>query len=161
MRSRNAEAVRVLGLVGLLLGCGSHSQDSDAEPQPSEHTAEVALEVENHGWSDIVVSLVRGTSVERLGMVGGLKSETFVFPYRRLGAGTDVRLRAYPIGRDAADARDLDLEEASLLVSSTSTTEPTPTTPSSACSTMTAFSIRLRRIVMRRSSRPCSFFASW
>jgi hypothetical protein len=98
MRSRSAEAVRVLGLIGLLLGCGSRSEDADAEPQLAEHTAEVALEVENHGWSDIVISLVRGTSVERLGMVGGLNTETFVFPYRKLGAGTDVRLRAYPIG---------------------------------------------------------------
>lgn len=102
MRSRSAEAVRVLGLIGLLLGCGSRSEDADAEPQPAEHTAEVALEVENHGWSDIVISLVRGTSVERLGMVGGLNTETFVFPYRKLGAGTDVRLRAYPIGGPSA-----------------------------------------------------------
>ena len=49
-----------------------------------------------------MISLVRGTAVERLGMVGGLKSETFVFPYRKLGAGTDVRLRAYPIGGPSA-----------------------------------------------------------
>ena len=35
-------------------------------------------------------------------MVGGLKSETFVFPYRKLGVGTDVRLRAYPIGGPSA-----------------------------------------------------------
>ena len=88
-----------LGLVGLLLGCASRSEkDSDAESPPPEHTAELALEVENHGWSDIVISLVRGTSVERLGMVGALNTETFVFPFRKLGVGTDVRLRAYPIG---------------------------------------------------------------
>lgn len=94
--------VQLLGLVGLLVGCGSHSKESHAEPQPAEHNAELALEVENHGWSDIVISLVRGTAVERLGMVGGLKSETFVFPYRKLGVGTDVRLRAYPIGGPSA-----------------------------------------------------------
>jgi hypothetical protein len=94
--------MRILGLVVLLLGCGSRSEEAEADPPAPEHTAEVALEVENHGWSDIVVSLVRGTSVERLGMVRGLKSETFVFPYRRLGAGTDVRLRAYPIGGPSA-----------------------------------------------------------
>jgi hypothetical protein len=89
---------QLLGLVGLLLGCASRPEDSDAETQPSAHTAEMALEVENHGWSDIVISLVRGTAVERLGMVRGLTTETFVFPYRKLGGGTDVRLRAYPIG---------------------------------------------------------------
>ncbi len=98
MRSRSAEVVQILGLVGLLLGCGSRSKDSDEEEPVPEQTAELAVEVENHGWSDIVVSLVRGSSVERLGMVGGLKTETFVFPYRKLGAGSDVRLRAYPIG---------------------------------------------------------------
>ena len=98
MQGRRAEQMRVLGLIGLLLGCGSRSEQADDDPPPPEHNAEVALEVENHGWSDIVISLVRGTSVERLGMVGGLNTQTFVFPYRKLGAGTDVRLRAYPIG---------------------------------------------------------------
>jgi hypothetical protein len=102
MRGRRAEVMRILGLVVLLLGCGSRSEEAEADPPAPEHTAEVALEVENHGWNDIVVSLVRGTSVEQLGMMRGLKSETFVFPYRRLGAGTDVRLRAYPIGGPSA-----------------------------------------------------------
>ena len=98
MRSRRNEVTRMLGLVGLLLGCASRSDDPDAEPLLSETTAEVALEVENHAWSDIVIYLVRGTAVDRLGMVGALNTETFVFPYRKLGVGTDVRLRAYPIG---------------------------------------------------------------
>jgi hypothetical protein len=98
MRSRSAEVVQILGLVGLLVGCGSRSKDSDADVPAPENTAELAVEVENHGWSDIVISLVRGTAVERLGMVGGLTTETFVFPYRKLGASSDVRLRAYPIG---------------------------------------------------------------
>jgi hypothetical protein len=99
MRGRTAEMARILGLVGLLLGCASKSEDADAEPL-KEHTAEVALEVENHGWSDIVIYLVRGTSVDRLGMVGSLSTQTFVFPYRMLGVGTDVQLRADPIGND-------------------------------------------------------------
>jgi hypothetical protein len=98
MGSRRAQLMRMLGLAGLLLGCASRSEDADAEPQPAEATAEVALEVENHNWSDIIIYLVRGTSADRLGMVGSLNSQTFVFPYRRLGVGTDVRLRAYPIG---------------------------------------------------------------
>ena len=102
MRSRLAGVARILGLIMLLLGCGSRSKEgAESEPEP-EHTAEVALEVENHSWSDIVISLVRGTAVERLGMVGALNSETFVFPYRKLGVGTDVRLRAYPIGGPSA-----------------------------------------------------------
>ncbi len=54
--------------------------------------------MENHGWSDVVIYLVRGTAVERLGTVGSLNTKTFVFPYRKLGVGNDVRLRADPIG---------------------------------------------------------------
>jgi hypothetical protein len=103
MRSRWAGVAPIVGLIGLLLGCGSRTKEGEeAEPPPPEHTADVAVEVENHSWSDIVISLVRGTAVERLGMVGALKSETFVFPYRKLGVGTDVRLRAYPIGGPSA-----------------------------------------------------------
>jgi hypothetical protein len=98
MRGRSAGAVRQLGLIGLLLGCAGKSDDADAEPMAAEATAEVALEVENHAWSDIVIYLVRGTAADRLGTVGALNTETFVFPYRRLGVGSDVRLRAYPIG---------------------------------------------------------------
>jgi hypothetical protein len=98
MRGWRAAAVRMVGLVGLLLGCGGKSQDEKTEVEPSRANAEVALEVENHGWSDIVIYLVRGTAADRLGMVGSLNTETFVLPYRKLGIGNDVRLRAYPIG---------------------------------------------------------------
>jgi hypothetical protein len=98
MRGSRAAAVRMLGLVALLLGCAGKSEDKDQEVEPSRDNAEVALEVENHGWSDIVIYLVRGTALDRLGMVGALNTKTFVFPYRKLGIGSDVRLRADPIG---------------------------------------------------------------
>lgn len=97
MRSSSGTAMRKLGLVALLVGCATRSQEEqDAEPSRSD--TEVALEVENHGWSDIVIYLVRGTAVDRLGMVGSLNTRTFVFPYRKLGIGNDIRLRADPIG---------------------------------------------------------------
>ena len=100
MRGTTMVAARLLGLVALLLGCAGRSEDAqrDDDLAPGHSNAEVALEVENHGWADIVIYLVRGTSAERLGMVGSLNTKTFVFPYRRLGAGLDVRLRADPIG---------------------------------------------------------------
>ena len=92
--------VQGLGLAGLLLGCASRSEspDQDQDVEPSQSNAEVALEVENHSWSDINIYLVRGTATERLGTVGSLNTKTFVFPFRRLGTGTDVRLMADPIG---------------------------------------------------------------
>jgi len=102
MRGLSAAAMRKLGLVALLLGCAAKSEDEDQDVEPSRYDAETALEVENHGWSDIVIYLVRGTAVDRLGMVGSLNTKTFVFPFRRLGTGNDVRLRADPIGDSRA-----------------------------------------------------------
>jgi hypothetical protein len=98
MRGSRGAAVRMVGLVVLLLGCAGKSEDKDQDVEPSRDNMELALEVENHGWSDIVIYLVRGTAVDRLGMVGALNTKSFVFPYRKLGTGTDVRLRADPIG---------------------------------------------------------------
>ena len=98
MRGSRAVAVGMLGLVALLLGCAGKSEGEDQDVEPSRDDAEVALEVENHGWSDIVIYLVRSTAVDRLGMVGALNTKSFVIPYRKLGIGGDVRLRADPIG---------------------------------------------------------------
>jgi hypothetical protein len=87
-------SVPLLALSVLLLGCAGRKPVE----QGSLQNAEVAVEVESHNWSDVVIYLVRGTAAERLGMVGSLKTQTFVLPYRRLGGGADVQLRAYPIG---------------------------------------------------------------
>lgn len=92
----------MVGLVALLLGCAGKSKDEDQDVEPSRYDAETALEVENHGWSDIVIYLVRGTASDRVGMVGALNTITFVFPFRRLGTGNDIRLRADPIGDSRA-----------------------------------------------------------
>jgi hypothetical protein len=83
----------------LLLGCAHRG---DVPPgEIGDRNAEVALEVESHNWSDVVIYLVRGGNTERLGTVGALNTETFVLPFRRMGTGGDVRLRAYPIGGPA------------------------------------------------------------
>jgi len=78
----------------LLMACVHRGSGEEVEGA----NAEIALEVESHNWSDIVIYLVKGSSTERLGTVGALNTETFVFPFRRLGIGGDVRLRADPIG---------------------------------------------------------------
>jgi hypothetical protein len=101
MASRDAAAGIAAGLLviaALLAGCAGKAEDPDPDVEPARSSAEVGLEVENQGWSDIVIYLVRGTAVDRLGMVGSLNTKTFVFPFRKLGVGTDVRLRADPIG---------------------------------------------------------------
>jgi hypothetical protein len=96
MRVAWAWVTRAGLMAAVLSGCASRGPATD--DGSARHNAEIALEVENHGWSDVVIYLVRGNASERLGMVGSLSSETFVFPFRRLGIGGDVRLRADPIG---------------------------------------------------------------
>ena len=86
-------AALLLG-ASLFVACIHRGPGDEAESS----NAEIALEVESHNWSDIVIYLVKGSSVERLGTVGSLNTETVVFPFRRLGIGGDVRLRADPIG---------------------------------------------------------------
>jgi hypothetical protein len=75
--------------------CGSsrHSKES-----PSPGNSEVLLEVENHHWSDIVIYLMNGGQSQRLGMVSGVSTNKFVFPYRQIATGGRVRLRAHPVG---------------------------------------------------------------
>ena len=69
------------------------SDSSSAEPK-----AEIALEVESHHWSDIIIYLMNGGQSERLGMVNAVSNKQFVFPYRKLTAGGRPRLRAYAVG---------------------------------------------------------------
>jgi hypothetical protein len=87
-----------LSLLALLLpACGLFSS-RQPESASSQSNAEIALEVESHHWSDIVVYLMNGSHSERLGLVNGLSSKQFVFPFRKLTSGGKARLRAYAVG---------------------------------------------------------------
>jgi hypothetical protein len=91
--------IRVLTVSVLCLAstsaCGSarHLKES-----PSPDNSEIQLEVENHHWSDVVVYLMNGSQSQRLGTVGGVSTDRFIFPYRQLATGGRVRLRAHPVG---------------------------------------------------------------
>ena len=90
-------------------GCGG-ARSTASEEDPAVN-AQVAIEVENHNYSDIVIYLVRGNHAQRLGMVTGLSTSQYVVPYRSLGTGGDARLRAYPIGGPRAfTSEDLNVQ---------------------------------------------------
>lgn len=97
-RALGSGVVLALAAAALLLGCAHRGTGGEGDAR----NAEVALEVQSHNWSDVVIYLVRGGGTERIGMVSALTTRTFVLPFRRLGTGADVRLRAYPIGGPAA-----------------------------------------------------------
>jgi hypothetical protein len=75
---------------------GLFSRHSDSNSPTA--SAEISVEVESHHWSDIVIYLMNGNQSQRLGMVAGVSTSHFVFPYRQLATGGKVRLRAYPVG---------------------------------------------------------------
>jgi hypothetical protein len=83
-------------------GCGGARSPESREANDRAADSEVAIEVENHNFSDIVIYLVRGGQTQRLGLVTGLSTAHYVISYRRLGSTGDARLRAYPIGGPAA-----------------------------------------------------------
>jgi len=95
VRSLSAAAALLVS-APLLSGCARGGETTGSAGTSQD--VEVALEVENHNWSDIVIYLVRGGSSHRLGMVTALSTRRFVFPFRHLGSSGNNRLRAYPIG---------------------------------------------------------------
>jgi hypothetical protein len=78
-------------------GCGLLRSGKPESSQRSIST-DIPVEVESHNWSDIVIYLMDGNQSRRLGMVAGLSTKSFFFPYRKLTGGGEVRLRAYPVG---------------------------------------------------------------
>jgi len=62
-----SKSVFRVGLVVTVLlgsGCAARSVPADAEDAHGE-SVEMALEVENHNWSDIVIYLMRGSQSHR------------------------------------------------------------------------------------------------
>lgn len=94
-------AIRIVLTLSLCLSaspaCGFLSS-RHSESTGSSARSEIPLEVESHNWSDIVIYLMNGEQSQRLGMVAGVSTKNFVFPYRKLTSGGKVRLRAYPVG---------------------------------------------------------------
>ena len=82
-------------------GCGLLFHKHTDSSRPSDKT-ETLLEVESHHWSDIVVYLVNGSQAQRLGMVNGVSTNRFTFPYRHIANGGRLRLRAHPVGGEAS-----------------------------------------------------------
>jgi hypothetical protein len=84
----------VLALLGSP-GCARHAAESGVG---SESRAEIALVVENHHWSDIIVHLLHDGVLDRIGLATAVKTSTFIIPSRRLGTAGLIRLRGHAVG---------------------------------------------------------------
>jgi hypothetical protein len=82
---------QVLGLV-FLTACGGRSQDSSPNPETP-----AMLQVENRGFTDMVVYAVSGAQRVRLGIATGNSTKSFTIPTYLLRGGP-LRFLADPIG---------------------------------------------------------------
>jgi hypothetical protein len=71
-----------------------------AAPQPEGGAleGEVALNVINHNYLDVVIYVLHHGVRTRVGTVTGSTSAVFLLPARLLGQGREIQLRGYPIG---------------------------------------------------------------
>jgi hypothetical protein len=109
MRSGSpCRALRLRSSAALLLvatsGCARHTTVDGATPAPASGgrtpaaSAQIVLAVENHSWSDIVVSVLRNGHAHRLGTVTGASNAVLRFPAYYGEASTPLQLLAHPIG---------------------------------------------------------------
>ena len=102
-RARGWRVVRfavVPGLFAVLTaGCFVFGRGK-AAPQAAENVpeAEIALNVVNHNYLDVVIYVVHQSVRTRVGTVTGSTSAVFLLPPRLLGQGREIALRGYPIG---------------------------------------------------------------
>jgi hypothetical protein len=82
-------------LTYLVVGCGRHRADTSPE---TGSIGEIALVVENHHWSDVVVSVVHDGVAERVGVATAVKTSTFIVQSRRLGTSGLLQLRGRAVG---------------------------------------------------------------
>lgn len=80
-------------LLALAVGCSrAPAPEVDADAAP----ADLAVQIVNRGWSDVVVLFSAGGGWERLGHAGAAKTTNFFVPWRRLAGAGVVRLQADP-----------------------------------------------------------------
>jgi hypothetical protein len=83
---------QVLALV-VLAACGGRSAETSASPD-----GQATLQVENQGFTDMVIYAVSGGQRIRLGMATGNSTKSFALPRYLVGTGGPLRFLADPIG---------------------------------------------------------------
>ena len=79
-------------MLAILTACAGRSQDTGPEPASS-----AMVQVENQGFTDMVIYAISGGQRIRLGLATGNSTKTFTVPRYLTGAGP-IRFLADPIG---------------------------------------------------------------
>jgi hypothetical protein len=90
-------------MLALLLtapGCRGHRRPAagTTAPVPQPPAGEIALQVINHNYLDVVVYVLHDGQRTRIGTVTGSSSQVFYFPVRLLGQGHEIQLYGDAIG---------------------------------------------------------------
>ena len=84
-----------LTAVAILAGAGACSKQSAA---PVDPMAPAFVEVQNQGFYDMTVYVIRSGQRVRLGQVSGNSTATFELPRTMVNPGLPIRFQADPIG---------------------------------------------------------------
>ena len=95
MRPHRLSSLLVVALLALA-ACGKQP------PASVDPDAPTSLTVENHGFLDVNVYVIRSGTRIRLGQASGNDTETFVIPAHLVQSGISLRFQADPIGARAA-----------------------------------------------------------
>ena len=89
-------------LVALLWGASACFIFNRGKPDPrpafDAPAGEIALNVTNHNYLDVVVYVLHDGQQTRVGTVTGSSSATFYLPARLLGLGREIQLLGDPVG---------------------------------------------------------------
>jgi hypothetical protein len=101
MRSR-LRAARVALLLSAS-GCFIfHRGKADSSPARDVPAGEIALNVTNHNYLDVVIYVLHDGQQTRVGTVTGSSSSLLFVPFRLLGLGHELQLYGRTIGSEAA-----------------------------------------------------------
>src|SRR5438874_13783812 len=102
MRSRLRAALAALLFLGASACFIFNRGKSDPRPAFDTPEGEIALNVTNHNYLDVVIYVVHDGQQTRVGMVTGSSAAMFFVPARLLGMGREVQLYGRAIGSDAS-----------------------------------------------------------
>lgn len=90
MVSRLRRTPLITSALFALVAAGCAALGPPGDPYAIERNA---LVVQNRGWEDVTVFVVRGEAAIRIGVVQGLSSRVFVLPSAVTGSGLTLQLR--------------------------------------------------------------------
>lgn len=82
----------------LVAGCASAAPVGNPAPDADAAPTHVVLSVDNHNWSDVVVSVEHDSKRDRLGTVKAASKQELRIPVMWIGASRAIRLVAHRIG---------------------------------------------------------------